>query len=86
MYASVLINPPAHANPWVAAREGIKARQFVFKGIKNSKFSHLDSTQLKTELNKILLELGLTAGKIWSVANARNGSTIVEADNDEAAS
>ena len=82
----MLINPPAHANPRVAAREGIKARQFAFEGVKNSKFSHLDSTQLKTELNKILLGLGLTAGKICSVFNARNGSTIVEADNDDAAS
>ena len=85
-YASVLINPPAHANPRVAAREGIKARQFAFEGIKNSKFSHLDSMQLKVELNKILLDLGLSTGKIHSVTNARNGSTIVEADNDEAAS
>ena len=85
-YASVLINPPAHANPRVAAREGIKARQFAFEGIKNSKFSHLDSTQLKAELNKILIDLGLNTGKIRSVTSARNGSTIVEADNDEAAS
>ena len=84
-YASVLINPPAHANPRVAAREGIKARQFAIGGIKNSKFSHLDCTQLKLELNKIILDLGLTSGKIRSVTSARNGSTIVETDNDEAA-
>ena len=53
-YASMLINPPAHANQRVAAREGIKARQFAIEGIKNSKFSHLDSAQLKTKLNKLL--------------------------------
>ena len=85
-YASVLISPPAHANPRVAAREGIKARQFAIVGIKNSKFSHLDFTQLKTELNKILTDLEIPTGKLRSVASARNGSTIIEADNDEAAS
>ena len=63
-YASALINPPAHANPKIAARKGIKARQFLIKGLKESKFSHLDSFQLKTELNKILPELGLPTGKI----------------------
>ena len=46
-YASVLVNAPAHANPRVAAREGIKARQFLIEGIRNSKLSHLDTIQLK---------------------------------------
>ena len=63
-YASVLINPPAHANTGVAAREGIKARQFAIKGIKNLKFSHLDFLQLKTELKKILTDIGIPEGKL----------------------
>lgn len=63
-YASVLVNPPAHANPRVAAREGIKARQFLLEGIKTSKFSHLDTIQLKTELNKIISDLDFSQGKI----------------------
>lgn len=84
-YASVLINPPAYANPRVAAREGIKARQFLIEGIKSSKFSHLDTIQLKTELNNMLSDLGLTAGKIRTIASSRDGGTVIEADNDEAA-
>jgi hypothetical protein len=84
-YASALINPPAHANPRVAAREGIKARQFLIQGLKESKFSHLDSFQLKTELNKILPEVGLLTGKIRSVVNTRSGGTVIEADTDEVA-
>ena len=62
-YTSVLINPPAYTNPRAAAREGIKGRQFLIEGLKNSKFSHMDSVQLKTELKKILLDIGLTSGK-----------------------
>jgi hypothetical protein len=84
-YASILINPPAHANPRIAAREGIKARQFAIEGIKNSKFSHLDNAQLKVELNKILLATGIPSGGVRSVTNSRGGSTIIEADSDDAA-
>src|ERR1700678_804902 len=84
-YASALINPPAHANPRVAAREGIKARQFLIQGLKESKFSHLDSFQLKAELNKILPKLGLPSGKIRLVMNSRSGGTVIEADSDEVA-
>jgi hypothetical protein len=84
-YASILINPPAHANPRIAAKEGIKARQFAIEGIKNSKFSHLDNIQLKAELNKILLALGLSSGGLRSVTSSRSGSTIIEAESDDAA-
>jgi hypothetical protein len=84
-YASALINPPAHANPKIAAREGIRARQFLIEGIKNSKFSHLDQIQLTTELNKILAEAGLPKGKIRSTVGVRNGGTLIEMDSDEAA-
>jgi hypothetical protein len=84
-YASALVNPPAHANPRVAAREGIKARQFMLEGIRNSKFSHLDSPQLKAELNKILADLGPPSGRLRSVNSSRSGGLVVEADSDEAA-
>jgi hypothetical protein len=84
-YASMLVNPPAHANPRVAAKEGIKARQFSLEGLKNSKFSHLDTLQLKSQLNNILLESGLQSGKLRSVINSRGGSTIIETDTDATA-
>ena len=49
------------------------------------KFSHLDTIQLKAELNKSLTELGLTSGKIHTVVNTQNGGTVLEADLDGAA-
>jgi hypothetical protein len=85
-YASKLVSPPAHANPRIAAKEGIKARQFLIEGIRNSKFSHLDTLKLKAELNKILTELDMPMGKIRSIISSRGGGTIIEADTDEAAS
>jgi hypothetical protein len=85
-YTSALVNPPAHANPRVAAKEGIKARQFLIEGLKHSKFSHLDTAQLKATINDLAFELGLQPGRIRMVINTRSGSTIIEADSDAAAS
>jgi hypothetical protein len=41
-YASALINPPPHANLRIAAKEGIKARQILLDGIKESEINHMD--------------------------------------------
>lgn len=83
-YASMLAAPPPHANPRVAAREGIKARQYLLEGIHESKFSHTDTFQLKTELNKILGTLGANNIRIRSVTKLRNGNALVEMESDEA--
>ena len=83
-YASTLTNPPPHANPRIAAKEGIKARQFLLEGIANTKFSHTDVLQLKAELNNILTGLGLKDGKIRSINKLRNGGALLEMDSDDA--
>ena len=85
-YAAILATPPPHANPKIAAKEGIKARQFLIEGINNTKLAHLDAFQLKTELNKLLLEIGLTNGKIRSASSLRNGGTLIELDSDDSTS
>ena len=84
-YATIVNNPPPHANPRVAAKEGIKARQFLLEGLADTKYSHTDVFQLKTEFNKILTELGLTSGKIRSINKIRNGGALLEVDSDTAA-
>lgn len=63
MYTSVVINPPAHTNPKLATKEGIKARQFLIKGIKESKLSHLDNLQLKSELEQNFFRIRPTLRK-----------------------
>ena len=84
-YTLALINPPPHANPKLAAREGIKARQFALSGLNTSSISHLTPSQIKDLLNNITTELGLTAGKIRTVSIAHNTDTIIEADSNMAA-
>ena len=51
-YAAVANNPPPHANLRIAAKEGIKARQFLLKGLTNTKYSHTDVFQLKTVMRQ----------------------------------
>jgi hypothetical protein len=85
-YASMLTAPPPHANPRIAAREGIKARQYLLEGISDTKFSHTDVYQLKTELNKILDAMGADKIKIRSISKLRNGSALAEMETDEATS
>jgi hypothetical protein len=84
-YAATLINPPSHANPILAAREGIRARQFLLKGATNSPFGNLESQQLKKKINDIARELGLEGGGIRSAQKQGNGHVLIEVDSDNAA-
>ena len=64
-FTETLINPPPHADPKLAAREGIKARQFMLEGLDGeSKVGQMNSLQLKTELNAILEKMGQEEKKI----------------------
>jgi hypothetical protein len=66
------------------AKEGIKARQFLLEGLANTKFSHTDIFQLKTEFKVFSGNLGLTSGKIRSINKIRNRGILVEMDSDDA--
>jgi hypothetical protein len=84
-YASALVNPPPYADPKMAAKEGIKARQVLLTGIKDSALGQHDTQQLKAEFNKVLRGLDQKGGKIKSVVIQRDGNTLVEVDSDSLA-
>jgi len=85
-YANALVNPPPHANPRIAAREGIKARQVMIEGIdKESKVGQMGGQQLRNELNGILNGLGLEGKNIRSAMVQRRRGILVETENDETA-
>jgi hypothetical protein len=86
-YAAALVNPLLNVNPKLAAKEGIKARQFLLTGIKESPFGQYDTQRLKAEFNRIARELGLkdSEGKVRSVVCQRDGNTLFEVDSDAAA-
>ena len=84
-YAAALINPPLNMNPKLAAREGIRAWQFVLKGINKLEFSQYNSQQLKAQLNKAVKELGMKEGKMCSLMIQKNGNTLIEVESDTSA-
>jgi len=83
-YANALISPPPHANPRLAAREGIRARQIMLEGAEGSKVSQLNGIELKKELERILENLGLEGRKIRSAVTQKNKGILVEMENDYA--
>jgi len=86
-YAEALVNPPSHANPRLAAREAIRARQFMLEGLdRESKAGQMGSTQLKAELNRIIGKLGLKGNGIRSALPQKHRGILMEVDDDDAAS
>jgi hypothetical protein len=83
-YASALVNPPPNVNPKLAAREGVRARQFLITGVKESTFGQYDTQKLKAEINNAARGLGLTEGKIRSLVTQNDGNVLIEVDSDAA--
>jgi len=82
-YANVLIDPPSHADPKLAAREGIRARQIMLEGIDpTSKVGLMNGMEMKEEFNKILNENGLEGKGIRSVTLQKNKGVLIEMEND----
>ena len=85
-YAEALITPPPHADPKLAAKEGIRARQHMLEGIgEDSKLRGMDDMQIKDELNKITRELGLEGRGIRTVTRQRLGGLLIEMADDHVA-
>jgi hypothetical protein len=84
-YASALFNPPLHVNPKLAAKEGIRARQFVLMGLKVSTFVQYGTQNLKEELNKAAHSLGLKERKIRLLLPQKDGNHLIEVNSDASA-
>ena len=84
-YAETLVDPPPHANPRLAAKEGIRAQQIMLEGIdRDSKISQMNGPQMKLEINRILEEVGLEGKGIRSAIAQRNGGILIKMENDNA--
>jgi len=84
-YADTLINPLSHADSKLAAREEIRARQVMLKGIDQStKIGKIDGTQLKTKLNKIMVDIGWKGRGIRSAIIQKNKRVLIKVETDKA--
>jgi len=85
-YAEALVTAPPHANPKLAAREGIRARQFMLEGPeRGSKVSQMNGMQLKNEFNRILGSLGRKEKGIRSALPQKHKGVLFETDDDSTA-
>lgn len=85
-YAETLVAPPPHADPRLAAREGIKARQFVLEGMDTlERIAQLSNVQLKEELNSVLGRIGQSSFRIRTATLLRRRGVLIEVDTDSAA-
>ena len=86
-YPEALVNPLSHTNPRLAAREAIRAWQFLLEGLdRESKVGKMGGPQLKTELNRIVEKLGLKGNGIRSALLQKHWGVLIEVDNDDAVS
>jgi hypothetical protein len=84
-YGDALISPPPHADPRLAAREGIRARQILLEGIDStSKVGQMNGTQLKVEFNRIFEQLGFEEKGVRSVTVQKKKGLLVEMESDRA--
>jgi hypothetical protein len=92
-YATELISPPSNVNPRLAAREGIRARQFLLELKDEDEDSENPEAEprainatahlMKEDLNKALTVIGVEGGKVRSAIPQRNGNGIlIEVDSD----
>ena len=85
-YTQTLVSPPPHTNLRLAAREEIRARQFMLEGVTGeSKFGDMNNTQLKSEFERILREAGIEGKAIRMVTKQRLGGILIETENDRIA-
>src|SRR6266545_5537035 len=85
-YANVLVCPPPHANPKLAAREGLHARQFMLEGLEGSpKVSQMSAPQLKVEFNRILKRLGAKGKGVRSALPQKHKGVLFETEDDSLA-
>ena len=85
-HAEVIAASTKGINPRLAAKEGIKARQFMLEGvINNAKLSHLTDNQIKDELNRTITQQGFEGKCIRSATKQRLGGILLEMHNENAA-
>lgn len=79
---AVIQSVPAHANPRVAAREGIRARQIMLEGFgRETELGKKTEREIKETVNTKLDELG-AGGRARSTTKQRSGGLLVEMETD----
>ena len=81
-YRKALMNPPPHADPRLAAKEGIRLRQLLVEGAtRDSKIGKMSSAEVKKAVNKAIENAG-GRHKARSVTRQGKDGLLIEMDSD----
>jgi len=85
-YRRALMNPPPHADPRLAAKEGIRIRQFMVEGVtRDSRIGKMTTAEAKKAANKALENAGSGGHKARSVTRQGKEGLLVEMESDDGA-
>ena len=81
-YRKALMNPPPHADPQLAAKEGIRLCQFLVEGAtRDSKIGKMSSAKVKKAVNKAIKNAG-GGHKVRLVMRQGKEGILIEMDSD----
>lgn len=85
-YRRALLRPPPHVDPRLAAKEGIRSRQFLLDGItRDSKIGKSNAVEAKKLVNQALDTAGAPSHKARSALRQNKAGLLVEMETDAGA-
>ena len=85
-YKQALLRPPPHVDPRIAAKEGIRIRQFLLTGItRDSALAKTNAAEAKKKVNRTLDETGSNGIKARSALRQSNNDILIEMESDAGA-
>jgi hypothetical protein len=85
-YRQALVNPPPHVNPRLAAKEGIKLRQFLVEGVtRDSRIGKMNTAEAKKTVNEAIGKAGGDGLKARSALRQYKSGLLVEMETDAGA-
>ena len=85
-YRQALVNPPPHTDPRLAAKEGIKLRQFLVEGVtRDSKIGKMSAAEAKKIVNEAIGKAGGDGLKARSALRQNKSGLLVEMETDAGA-
>ena len=85
-YRQALVNPPPHVDPRLAAKEGIKLRQFLVEGVtRDSRIGKMSAAEAKKTVNEAIGKAGGDGLKARSALRQNKSGLLVEMETDAGA-
>jgi hypothetical protein len=82
-YRQALIRPPPHVDPRLAAKEGIRLRQFLVEGVeRDSRIGRMDAPEARKAVNQAIVTAGGEGIKARSALRQNKSGLLIEMETD----